>query len=679
MYLVELKPITGDEKRLPEIYGVADIEASDWVGFLTIGRFSKYDGEFKHFEKMEDFLEHSFSYKNDVSIFYCHNGGRYDFLFLLEAVVKRKNKKYVVHDMIPRGSSLLSLRISQLEKAYKEGSKWFCEETGHEINKNQWHDESKGIYRFKTIEFRDSTAILPFSLDSLCKNFDVSYKKRKIDYEKIQKVTPELIEYLEHDCRGLYEVIEKYRNWPLIQKAGTAQTMASQSLKVFRTFLRKPIRSLNSSVDEFVRQSYFGGRTEIFKPLFMGNQKNTLKCYDVNSLYPTIMRDNDFPVGFLTTMNEYDPKMMGFWHVFVHVPENLYIPPLGTVMTVNGTKKFIFPVGKFEGVWTTAELEYAKKFGVKILWCKKGHVFENGGPIFKDFIENLYKIRLSAKPKSVDDILAKLLMNSCYGRFGIKRQRESVEFDQGQQDISPIASLNFGKNEIIRLVKKPKFLDKTFSHVGIASWVTSHARIYIHKQFVKYQSGLYYGDTDSAFIREKIPTGSNLGEMKFEYEVDGACFLLPKTYMVTSFDKIFKKSNGLTSDRKVVMKGFTNDVVSNMPWDDFLGAFEGEIRLLQALEKGQSLKKMKKILKSEPLLSVFMPAKGIETMKTAIRKDTFLVKRESSEKKIMALYDKRQIYKTRSGDFDTKPLLIENGKIEYLNKITKFDIDELVD
>ena len=125
------------------------------------------------------------------------------------------------------------------------------------------------------------------------------------------------------------------------------------------------------------------------------------------------------------------------------------------------------------------------------------------------------------------------------------------------------------------------------------------------------------------------------------------------------------------------MKGFVNDVVSELPWEDFLAAFEGEIKLLQALEKGGKLKTIRKILEKDPLLSVLMPAKGIETMKTAIKKNTFLVKRQAAEKKILALYDKRQIYKTKSGDYDTKPLLIENGSIEYLKQTSKLNIDDI--
>lgn len=39
--------------------------------------------------------------------------------------------------------------------------------------------------------------------------------------------------------------------------------------------------------------SYYGGRTEVFKPLLKNGYH-----YDVNSLYPYVMLENKFPVGF---------------------------------------------------------------------------------------------------------------------------------------------------------------------------------------------------------------------------------------------------------------------------------------------------------------------------------------------------------------------------------------------
>ena len=72
-------------------------------------------------------------------------------------------------------------------------------------------------------------------------------------------------------------------------------TLPSLSLGIFRAhYLRNnsiPITS--GKVLDFIRKSYTGGMTNMYKP----SSTSKIYCYDVNSLYPTVMRNNLFPVG----------------------------------------------------------------------------------------------------------------------------------------------------------------------------------------------------------------------------------------------------------------------------------------------------------------------------------------------------------------------------------------------
>ena len=180
------------------------------------------------------------------------------------------NDKYHIGTIIPRGAGLLCFEVSTfyLAKELPEDKK-----EKDIIGKDRF---GKLIIRDRTITFRDSSAMLPFGLASLTENFGVEHKKKEIDYEKITKVDDELLEYLEYDCWGLYEVIERYFRWDMVRQAGPAFTVASQALRVFRTFIKKDIPSISPRIDEFVRESYFGGRTEIFKPFFEQHKDNEL-------------------------------------------------------------------------------------------------------------------------------------------------------------------------------------------------------------------------------------------------------------------------------------------------------------------------------------------------------------------------------------------------------------------
>lgn len=633
-WLPSLKPSTGLEKPKVPDFAVSDIEAADWIKFLVIGYYAKHEGReiWHHFNDMGEYIDWIFSSEQPYESIYFHFGGKYDFMFALKELFSRR-KEYYIDNIIPRGSMLLCFSGYSLKRVPK----------GHFFDEDKFvREEADGtvVIKGRKIEFRDSSAMLPFSLASLTENFRVEHKKQSIDYESIKEVTPELLEYLMYDCKGLYEVIEKYISWPLIQKAGPAYTMAGQAMKVFRLFMTQEITSLSAEVDEFVRGAYFGGRTEIFKPLYLGNTKNPIFCLDVNSLYPTMMLE-EMPTNVKFMTDKYMPEMMGFYDAEVYVPESMYIPPLGVLHKVGKTTKYIFPTGYVRGRFSTIELEYAKSIGCKIIRTGRGVLFKNGGKIFKDYILELYKIRENSSKDTVDNVLAKLLMNSLYGRFGIRRDRENVAIDYGQEGVEPVAEIECAGGDIIRLVKEPAYLDKSFSNVAISAWVTSLARIHMHKIYMKIPEAMYYTDTDSLFTQKLLETDdSRLGELKKEYAVSSACFLLPKTYLVNLAEPLKDKKTGGEIWKKTVMKGFDREKIKEFTLEDFQHALEGELHLLKVRNKAK-----------------------FATFRSAVSRGDLLSMMPENDREIRSCYDKRRIVKLASGAYDTEPLCIRNDEV----------------
>lgn len=658
-----LRPLLPKDNRPTYEYAVTDIEAYKWIQFLCIGYYSQYDlddgtrGEILEiFEDMHEFIEFVFSEGNPYDTIMAHFGGKYDFNFILKALFELGERRYHIHDIIPRGSGILCFKASEIEYSYNA----YPEKEHDKLIIDSYKDEAgRRVYKYKkrTIVFRDSSAILPFSLASITENFDVETKKGTIDYETMDKVTPEVIDYLIDDLKGLYQSIRKYSDWPLIKNAGMATTMASQALRVFRTFMHKPIPSLTSKVDQFVRGAYFGGRTEIFKPFY--SQKtdfDILKTYDVNSLYPYVMAEYEYPTKFAGWVDEYYPDSMGFYDVEVDVPESLYIPPLGTVYDPEKWNRFIFPTGKFRGKWSTVELNYAISLGVKITRVFKGAIFENGGFIFRSYIITFYEKRLQSKGNSVDNILSKLLMNSLYGRFGLALVREQLEIDNGEEGAVPHMDIPMDDEgySFFRLIKKKTVLDSTFTNVAISAWVTSLARIHMHREYMRAPEKLYYTDTDSIFTSDSYDKNSkSLGEMKLEYKSKEACFLLPKTYIADTLSPIwngYEEDNKTTfkTSKKIVMKGFDRKKISRFTVDDFYIALEGDMRRLRTTN----------------------PEK-FATFKTAARHNKFLLLLKESPRQIRSRYDKREIIKLDNGLLDTRPLHIVNGEIINKPKIEK--------
>lgn len=584
-----LKPIKNLKPERSRPYAVWDIETSNWVTFVVGGI---YDGTVpKFFRDMEGLLNHLFDHYTSFDLF-AHFGGRFDHLFALKEALRQGNIE--IEEMIPRGSSVFSFEL--------------------------WRGE-------KSLRFFDSSALFPFSLRKLTSDFNVTHKKKEFDYDKIKpdmsaKDYSKLLEYLSSDLKGLYEALEKFWSWPLIAKSGKAKTLASQSVRVLQTTLQHSISPVYPDVDRHIRQAYLGGRVEIFRPYFKSKGEKLFN-YDVNSLYPHVMRENSYPDNFEAEVYEYVPKMHGIYEVVVTVPR-MWLPPIGIIRK----GKYIFPVGRFKAFVTSAEIKYARKLGCTFE-IKRGWVFSNGGKIFKKFVDMLYKIRMESERGSADNTISKLLLNSAYGKMGQRRDRERIVFDDGSLGLRPLGEIRdvclqvAGKT--YRLMLEPIELD-SFSNVAIAAFVTANARIHMHKLMRECGRELYYTDTDSLFTTRKLPTSDKLGALKLEATYQSACFLLPKTYI---------------ADEKIVMKGFEKKKLTEFTFDDFENALRGDF---------------------EGLKTTVSPK--FATLKTAVRLGDLTVLTKATTRQIRSSYDKRKMKKKSNlSDWDTFPIcLIRKGK-----------------
>jgi hypothetical protein len=588
-----LKPLK--TPRAHRAFGVLDIEGRKWVNCLAVGTYNGTDYRAFHggigsagtLENVKNFLEWAFSPENKVSLFFAHFAGIYDNLFLLQAALE---EDYIILEFLTRGASLICLTLSNGERQ---------------------------------IEFRDSGALLPYGLAKLTETYNVTHKKLDVDASHFQEVTHLMLNYLQHDCMGLYEVLEKYYSHPLIQRSGMRFTEASQALQVFRTFLKEPFPACPEWLDPFIRRAYAGGRVEIFKPLW--ESEKPLHCFDINSLFPACMAQEDLPGEFLRADQTLDLDKLGFCFCDVYVPD-MYYPPLWVIDEIEGerfdikqnkyirhkTKKLVFPTGYLTGTWPIAELAYAATLGVKILKVRSTAYFASAGPVFKEYMETMYRLR-SQETDAASREIYKKNANTVYGRMGIDPMRDTLEFEDGQTGVKPDFEIKAGE-KWFRMVRGQKRI-KTYSHVGVSAYTTAHARIRNHKTLLKLDP-VYNTDTDSFFTPVWTEPGTGLGELKHEYSVHQACFLLPKTYR---------------AGVKVRMKGFDSRKTSEVSFEQFKMALEGEFRI--------AIKNEGKMLR----------------LRAALKKGSALQIGEDTVKSICSRYDKRKLVK-RSGVWDSRPL-----------------------
>lgn len=172
-------------------------------------------------------------------IAYAHNGGKFDFMFLLKYVKKTK-------------AQVINGRIVQMN--------------------------------FGDAELRDSFAAIPAALKQFGGKLDIDY--RKLELTVRAENMPEIEIYLKQDCVALWELMDEYR-----KIAGKKTTLASNAYRFAKSIGLNPGKT-NHTYDKNLRRYYFGGRCQVFQP---GAHKN-IRVIDIHSAYPFAMT-HDHPCG----------------------------------------------------------------------------------------------------------------------------------------------------------------------------------------------------------------------------------------------------------------------------------------------------------------------------------------------------------------------------------------------
>nr|GEV34281.1 DNA polymerase-like [Tanacetum cinerariifolium] len=190
-------------------------------------------------------------------------------------------------------------------------------------------------------------------------------------------------------------------------------TLSSLALNSFRLRYYNdeifPIHIPNQNEDTFIRKAYYRGHTDSYKPY-----GENLYYYDVNSLYPFVMKEYPMPYGkpvWYSNMEDMDiDSMLGFIEAYVVCPKTINKPFLPYRSM---TSTLMFPTGEFIGVYYSEELKYAVGLRYKVVLIS-GYLFEKKESPFTDFVSSLLSSTLEARKEGNDALsyVYKILMNS---------------------------------------------------------------------------------------------------------------------------------------------------------------------------------------------------------------------------------------------------------------------------
>ena len=516
------------KREMAKRFIAVDIETDGLGGPFLQGAYQREgDASVHFFDSLDAWVEEIISKRSVNCIWYAHNGGEYDFKYLLQPL----------EDLVRRKRNLTFQVIRQGSEGRVIGFKL--------------------RYRNNVYELRDSFALINTSLAAMTSKFAPNLPK--LDIGLTEGVTynpadPVHRSYLERDVRGLLESLITFRSIMLAEFGIPLQwTIGSCAMRVFTLMLHEGEQywRVNPKVEAFIRQCYYGGY------VFLRTTNETPDCasVDVNSMYPSVMRDYGVPVGGAVHVFEEVPGRCAFYHVRAHVPDNERMTCV-PMRTASGT---VWPVGDFETHLSSRDMETARAMGASFEVIE-GYMFREERSLFTEFVDRCERIRIEQKGTAMEAVV-KLLQNSLYGKFGSKE--ESIEYlvasaipEDKEKCYQPYIDQATGLPSDV-LLTAPVKVEQPYMHIEWAAAITANARARLF-QYIRAigEEQVVYGDTDSitahtdaihaAIASGRLPVSNQYGDVKLEHEYVTFRAGGPKNYQGRTVDgAVIDKAKGI--------------------------------------------------------------------------------------------------------------------------------------
>lgn len=371
---------------------------------------------------------------------------------------------------------------------------------------------------------------------------------------------------------------------------------------------------LNTNQYDFAKRAFFGGRTDVrhfyYKEIPSFRERGiSLQYVDITSLYPAVQYDELLPCGDPRTQRytmDHQPtefKLQSFFG-FIRCdirPTRFLFHPVICYKRDNRLVATMEPLTDI--VITSIEFQKALAMGYQCSYVYRIDEYDSTPDLFAEFIRTWLKIKIISSeppsPENRDEIiqgwarrynihlcseewkpnpsmrtLAKLVLNSLWGKFGQKEEMVKAEvlgnsermmdyYDRKRSScLVECGSVPFG--DVALLKKYRERFRRPNKNIAVATFVAAHARLRLWEQLNKLGDRVYYHDTDSIIYmydpdKPNIECGEYLGDWVSETKgmpITEFVALAPKTYAykyVTGYDE-----DGHQQEKEVCKaKGFT--------------------------------------------------------------------------------------------------------------------------
>ncbi len=379
-------------------------------------------------------------------------------------------------------------------------------------------------------EIRDSYHIIPERL--------ASYNKQQFDYENMRKgkrskpaIKKQIIEYLISDCENLLKIVEAF-----IQEYGMKLSIGQAAMAIIREVMpdEKAPENISEGMDTLLRHFFFGGRVECIagRGTFLPKRGDSIKLYDVNSMYPYVMAEFVHPLGRSYTIRTRGDitsetcfiklqcrnnrafvarcpdtgettSRISFGTFFVSIHEYQMARKLGLI---SREKIFFFVDNPKSGDFKEfvhpryaareklkAELKQMEKARTQ-KYLNPDHMLMGARPLDIEFNEQRFL------DTTKDSLFLKLLLNNGYGKFAQNPRsfKESFITDPGKRP--PLEAGLWGDlpaftHDQYEIWERPA-PERRYNNVGTAASITGAARATL-MEAIHYAENPIYCDTDS--------------------------------------------------------------------------------------------------------------------------------------------------------------------------------------
>ena len=445
----------------------------------------------------------------------------------------------------------------------------------------------------RKVILQDSLKLIPLKVKEIPKAFGLDECKGEIDYDRHNKLPPnsslteEEQEYIKHDVI----IVAKAINY-MYSQGLDKMTIGSCALDEYKKLIGKKTFARWYPTPEYhndVKQSYRGGFTYL-NPKYAGKAVKEGVCLDVNSLYPSVMRNHNNPLPFGTPIffegqYQYDP-----------------VYPLYTQMM---SCQFELKEGKIPTIQIKHSLDWkgneylTSSNGEEVVLClnsvdldlffeqydvynpvyHSGWKFKASVGMFDKYIDKwtANKIKATQEGNRGMRFISKMFLNSLYGKFGtdIRMVNKVPYYDEGK------VKYYYSEPETRKGI-----------YIAMASFITSYARrvtiTSAQKITDNYNAGksniqFIYADTDSLHLDSpnfQLPEGLDidpykLGAWKYESRFSdkgqkegcGAKYLRQKCYIENSTEDI--ESENPDYNLKITVAGMPVECYPQVTFDNF--------------------------------------------------------------------------------------------------------------